>query len=95
LRDGIGDMTLRVPAFVSLSLGSAHFRRGSMVDAEREYRNALRANPKMGEAHNNLAVVLLVTGRVQDAQKSIRDAERFGYRVNPQLKEDIRTAVKR
>jgi tetratricopeptide (TPR) repeat protein len=95
MREGIGDMTLRVPAFVSLSLGSAHFRRGSMPDAEREYRNALRANPKMGEAHNNLAVVLLTTGRPEDASKSIKDAERYGYRVNPQFKKDIETAAKR
>jgi tetratricopeptide (TPR) repeat protein len=95
MRDGIGDMTLRVPAFVSLSLGSAHFRRGSMADAEREYRNALKANPKMGEAHNNLAVVLLMTDRPEEARKSIKDAERHGYRVNPRLKEDIQTAVKR
>ncbi len=95
LRDGIGDMTLRVPAFVSLSLGSAHFRRGSMVDAEREYRSALKANAKMGEAHNNLAVVLLMTGRAEDARKSVKDAERYGYPVNPQLKDDIQAALKR
>ena len=95
MRDGIGDLTLRVPAFVSLSLGSAHFRRGSMADAEREYRNALRANAKMGEAHNNLAVVLLTTGRPEEAAKSIKDAERYGFRVNPRLKEEIQIAAKR
>jgi tetratricopeptide (TPR) repeat protein len=95
LRDGIGDLTLHVPAFVSLSLGSAHFRRGLMADAEREYRNALRANPKMGEAHNNLAVVLLMTDRPEEAGKSIKDAERYGFRVNPRLKEDIKAAARR
>jgi tetratricopeptide (TPR) repeat protein len=92
MRDGIGDMTLRIPAFVSLSLGSAYFRRGSMLEAERAYRDALRANPSMGEAHNNLAVVLLMTGRAADAEKSIRDAERHGFKVSPQLKRDVRDA---
>jgi tetratricopeptide (TPR) repeat protein len=95
MRDGLGDMTMRVPAFVSLSLGSAHFRRGSMTDAERAYRNALTSNPKMGEAHNNLAVVLLMTGRPEEAARSVKDAERNGFRVNPRLKEDIQVATKR
>jgi tetratricopeptide (TPR) repeat protein len=93
MSDGIGDMTMRVPAFVSLSLGSAHFRRGAMADAEREYRNALKAKPKMGEAHSNLAVVLLETGRPEEARTSLREAERYGYRVNRQLKEQIETAA--
>jgi tetratricopeptide (TPR) repeat protein len=92
MRDGIGDLTLRIPAFVSLSLGSAYFRRGSMEEAERAYRDALRANPRMGEAHNNLAVVLLLTGRAAEADKSIRAAERHGVKVSPQLKRDIRDA---
>jgi tetratricopeptide (TPR) repeat protein len=89
------DFKLTVPAFVSLSLGSAHFRKGDLGPAEEHYRAAIAANPKMGEAHNNLAVVLLTTGRPAEAAKSIKDAERYGFRVNPRLKEDIQTAVKR
>jgi tetratricopeptide (TPR) repeat protein len=93
-RDGVSDLMLRVPAFVSLSLGSAHFRSGAMTNAERAYRNAIAANPKMGEAHNNLAVVLLLTGRAADAEKSIKAAERNGFRVSPQLKQDIQIAMR-
>jgi tetratricopeptide (TPR) repeat protein len=92
MHEGLGDVIVRVPAFVSLSLGSAHFRRGAMADAEREYRNALKVNPKMGEAHNNLAVVLLLTGRPHDAEKSVKEAEKRGVRVPSQVKEDIRRA---
>jgi len=90
MREGIDDVRLQVPAFVSLSLGSAHFRRGSMADAEREYRNAIAANPRMGEAHNNLAVVLLLTGRADEAEKSVKEAEKRGVRVPQRLKDDIR-----
>ncbi len=89
------DIALQVPAFVSLSLGSAYFRRGSLPDAEREYRHAIAANPKMGEAYNNLGVVLLMTDRADEAARAIRDAERYGFRVNPRLKEDVRAARKR
>jgi tetratricopeptide (TPR) repeat protein len=79
-----------VPAFVSLALGSAHFRMGNLPAAEREYLAALAADGKSGEAHNNLAVVYLETGRFEEAEKAIKSAERAGFRVNPRLKEDIK-----
>jgi len=90
--EGMDGLVVRVPAFVSLSLGSAHFRRGSMADAEREYRSAIKANPRMGEAHNNLAVVLLLTGRPAEAEKSVKDAEKYGFRVPAAVKDDIKRA---
>jgi len=52
-------------------------------------------NPKLGEAHNNLAVVYLTTGRPKDAAAELDAAERAGYKVNPQLKEDVRAALKK
>lgn len=92
MHSGMSDFSVQVPAFVSLSLGSAYFRKGSMPDAEREYRNAITANPKFGEAHNNLAVVLLMTGRPHEAEKSVKDAEKNRFRVHSQLKDDIKRA---
>lgn len=92
MHEGITDISVRVPAFVSLSLGSAHFRRGAMGEAEREYRNAIKANPKMGEAHNNLAVVLLLTGRPEEAEKRVKEAEKRGFRVPSAVKDDIKRA---
>jgi tetratricopeptide (TPR) repeat protein len=89
-------MTLEtsVPAYVSTSLGSAYFRSGRLQDAEREYKSAITADPKSGEAYSNLAVVYLETGRLDDAEKSVKSAERVGFRVHPQLKEDIRNRRK-
>ncbi len=83
-----------VPAWVSLSLGSAYFRSERLVDAEREYKAAIAADTKAGEAHNNLAVVYLMTGRPEDALKEIRAAEKAGFRVQERLKEDIKAAVR-
>lgn len=79
-----------VPAFVSLSLGSAYFRSDRLAEAEESYRAAIAADPKIGEAHNNLAVVYMETGRLDDAEKAVRAAENAGLRVNPALKEEIR-----
>jgi len=52
------------PAFVSLALGSAYFRAERLGDAEREYKATLDADSKAGEAHNNLCVVYMRTGRL-------------------------------
>jgi tetratricopeptide (TPR) repeat protein len=83
------------PAWISIALGSAYFRSGSMADAEREYLQALRADPKLGEAHNNLAVVYMLSGRHPQADAEIKAAEKAGFRVNPQLKEDVKKALAR
>lgn len=79
-----------VPPYVSLSLGSAYFRSGKLADAEREYRAAIEVDPRAGEAHSNLAVVYLETGRFADAERAVAAAERAGYKVHPQLKQDIK-----
>jgi Flp pilus assembly protein TadD len=82
------------PAEVSMALGSAYFRSGSLVDAEREYVAAIAANSRFGEAHNNLAVVYLLTGRRKDAEAEVKAAEKAGFRVNPQLKDDLKKAAR-
>jgi tetratricopeptide (TPR) repeat protein len=77
-----------VPAFVSLSLGSAYFRSGKLADAEQAYLAAVASDSKMGEAHNNLAVVYMETGRFDQADKSAKAAEKAGMRVDA-LKQEI------
>ena len=84
-----------VPAWISIALGSAYFRGGSMADAEREYLQALKADPKLGEAHNNLAVVYMLSGRYPQADAEIKAAEKSGFHVNPQLKLDLKKATAR
>ena len=79
----------QVPAFVSLSLGSAYFRLGRLAEAEQAYVATIAADPKTGEAHNNLAVVYFETGRFDQARASLRAAEKAGVRVHPELKAQI------
>ncbi len=84
-----------VPAGLSMALGSAYFRLNDLVNAEQEYKAALDVNPAFGEAHSNLAVVYLVTGRATEADGEVKAAEKAGFRVNPKLKADIATATKK
>jgi Tfp pilus assembly protein PilF len=85
-----GVETTKPPGEVSLALGSAYFRNNQLAEAEREWRVAIETKPNLGEAHNNLAVVYMLTMRKKEAENAVREAERAGFRVNPQLKEDIR-----
>jgi protein O-GlcNAc transferase len=81
-----------VPAFISLSLGSAYFHLNRLADAERLFREALAANPRFGEAHNNLALVCVLTGRPDEAAQHVKLAEQSEFTVNPELKRMIRDA---
>ena len=80
----------RPPAETLLALGSAYFRDGDPEGAEANWRAALDVNPKYGEAHNNLAVVYMQTGRLAEAEQELALAEKNGFRVNPQFKTDLK-----
>ena len=83
-----------VPSFVSLSLGSALFRAERLDEAEIAYKAAVKADQKAGEAHNNLAVLYLMQSRYTDALMEVKAAEKVGFRVNPELKEEIQTKAR-
>jgi Flp pilus assembly protein TadD len=91
---GARSSNLDPPASLLLALGSAYFRNDQWAEAEREYRAAIRADAKLGEARNNLAVVLLLTDRPAEAMTEVQLAEKSGYRVATQLKNDIAKATK-
>jgi tetratricopeptide (TPR) repeat protein len=78
------------PAEVLLALGSAHFRNGDRDEAEASWKGAIEANPKLGEAHNNLAVIYMQTDRLDNADEELKQAEKAGFRVNPQFKADLK-----
>jgi Flp pilus assembly protein TadD len=53
---------------------------------------AIKVNPKMGEAHNNLAFVYFRTGRLDEAESELKAAEKSGFAVNPRFKDDVKKA---
>jgi tetratricopeptide (TPR) repeat protein len=81
--------TWEMPAELSLALGSAHYRAGDLDAAERQYLGAIKVRASYGEAHNNLAVVYMLKGRLREAEEEIARAEKEGFRVNPRLKQDL------
>ena len=89
MRKGRGTDRFQVPAEVLLALGSAYYRNNQAADAEREWVAAVTTNGRLGEAHNNLAVLYMMTGRKKEAEAAVKAAERARFRVHPQLKADI------
>jgi tetratricopeptide (TPR) repeat protein len=85
---------IQIPAEIPLALGSAYFRQNKLEDAERAYKEAVSLDGKLGAAHNNLAVIYMMTGRLDDAQAEVKLAEKSGFRVNPRLKDDLAARVK-
>lgn len=85
-----GAAPLPVPAGLSMALGSAYYRTGDPAGAEREYLEAVKVDPGFGEAHSNLAVVYMLTGRPDQAEQEVALAEKSGFKVNPRLKDDLK-----
>jgi len=79
-----------IPPGVSLALGTAYFKAGDLVGAEREFLDVLRDDPGSGDAQNDLAVIYMITGRLAEAEEAVKLAERAGVEVAPRLKEEIR-----
>jgi tetratricopeptide (TPR) repeat protein len=84
-----GREVVRVPAEIHLGLGSAYFRQDKLQDAEQAYSQAVKTNARLGAAHNNLAVIYMLTGRFAESRKAIAAAEKAGFAVNPRLKADL------
>ena len=66
---------------------------GEHVLLVRQYRAAINADAKAGEAHNNLAVVLMMKAQYADALAELKAAEKAGFRVNPELRDQIKSRM--
>jgi tetratricopeptide (TPR) repeat protein len=79
-----------VPPGVTLALGTAYFQAGALAEAEQEFQAVLRQDPESGDAENNLAVLYLALGRLDEAEAAAARAEKAGVKVSPRLRDEIR-----
>jgi Tfp pilus assembly protein PilF len=82
------------PPYILTALGSAYFRTGAFADAEREWRTGVAVDPTIGELHNNLAVVCMLTERYTEAAQEIELAEKLGFRVSAGLKQELQARTR-
>lgn len=85
------------PPGVTLALGAALFQTNAIAEAEAAFREVLSRDPGSGDAHHNLALVLTITDRLEEAEREITATEKAGVPVHPRLRQefDRRKALKR
>jgi tetratricopeptide (TPR) repeat protein len=78
-----------VPAGLMLGLGSAYFRSGQLAAAQTAFLEAVEIDPNLGPAHNNLAVMYMMSGDFTKAKEEVRRAEKAGTRVADAFKQEL------
>lgn len=77
------------PPGVTLALGTALFQTGALAEAEAAFRAVLARDAGSGDAHHNLALVLTITDRLEEAEREIAATEKARVPVHPRLKEEL------
>jgi tetratricopeptide (TPR) repeat protein len=88
------ERVVAVPGALMLGLGSAYFRSGQMAEAEAAFLEAVKIDPKLGPAHNNLAVMHMMSGRFEEAEQEVRRAEKAGTPVSDTFKRELARRAK-
>jgi tetratricopeptide (TPR) repeat protein len=81
------------PAEVLFFEGNALFNLKRIDEAIASWEAALKRNPKLPLAENNLAVGYWMTGRLDQARAAMGRAEALGFKVNPSFRADIEKAI--
>ena len=85
--------TFAVPADYFYIHGNVLFQMGSALDAAGQYREAIRLDPRHGNAYNNLALVSFSQGKYQEALDFLQQAEAAGVQVNPDFKKAVEAKI--
>jgi len=57
-----------------ISLGNSNLQKGEHRKAEKYYKKALKIDPKNGDLMNNMAMLYLSTGKLEEAERLAKDA---------------------
>jgi Tfp pilus assembly protein PilF len=82
------------PPTLAVAMGHALLLAGQTVEAEREFRLALTTDPGYGDAHNNLAVLCMLQGRIEEAEREMKAAEKAGIKIPKRLKDEMKARRK-
>ncbi|MCP5102359.1 MAG: tetratricopeptide repeat protein, partial [bacterium] len=84
-----------VPADYYYVHGNILFKLRKFHDAVNQYLEAVRINPKHGNAYINLANLFFICFRPEKAAAYLEKAEKAGIQVNPEFKKAIQKALKK
>jgi tetratricopeptide (TPR) repeat protein len=84
----------------NITLGDYHYFHGNIYfklkkyqDANNQYVEAIKLNPKHGDAYNNLAILFFMIKDYDKALDYLNQAESNGGNVNPKFKEAVLKAI--
>ena len=60
-----------------------------LAEALTAFQEAVAIDPKLGPAHNNLAVMYMMDGRFDEAKAEVKRAEKAGTRVADSFKQEL------
>ncbi len=80
---------IEVPAGYFYIHGNILYQMGMLDDAAARYQEALRLDPRLGSAYNNLALVSFSRGRYEEALNCLLRAEGAGVKINPEFKKTV------
>jgi len=85
--------TFEIPADYRYIHGNILFQMGAPLDAAARYREAIRLDPRHGNAYNNLALVAFSQRKYREALDYLLQAEAAGAKVNPEFKNAIESRL--
>jgi tetratricopeptide (TPR) repeat protein len=82
-----------IPAEYFYVNGNIYFRMKKFQEAHDQYQEAIRINPRHGEAYNNIAALYFQVKQYQKAMNYLNQAEENGAKVNPEFKKTVLKAL--
>lgn len=83
-----------LPANYFYHHGNILIRQNKFKEAYEQYQEAIRIDPKHGNAYNNLANLYFLSKQYEKAWDCLEKAEAYGATVNPKFKEAVQKALK-
>lgn len=82
-----------IPAKYYFHFGNCYLRMQRYNEAYRQFLQAIEVDPEHGDAHHNLAIILYMARRYDDAWLHLQLAKQYGAETNPQFEEALNQAM--
>ena len=77
------------PGEIFFYIGNARYQLGQREEAMKAWETCRERSPDFAMVYNNLALVYMQAGRLEEARSSLATAEELGFPVNPQFKQQL------
>jgi protein O-GlcNAc transferase len=79
-----------IPAPYYLHTGNCYLRLKKYNEAFENYQRAVQADPKLAEAHHNLALIYYMAKQYENSWKHLELAKQYGAKTNPDFEKALK-----